>query len=1614
MVEEVVADFPDYEEEEGEELVPDYPEYGEEPIEQDDEIAITEISPVTPSDTEYIKNQRARESYEGSSEHAQDVVNELNDDSKVPLQQEEEQKIMNGDSSWVDIASQEAKRNVGGRLSTHSITDPFMKRSAELVAHSGYGFKNMLRSVVGKVSDEGKNFISKPPDPETTLQTIYQGFTRYGSLFFPVNAGAQAWAQTISFGPKFAKLLQKSPKLLKLIDRRWVAFTASGGVAEGLAFEHTDPNMMNFFMSLTGISEHSTVGAFLNEWIATNPSDSKLWGTSKNFFAGIWSAALLDSVFRMAGFGYMTTAKQIKKIKEATKEKTLTETTEILTKEVKIAKERFETEHGVTVEETQEAVEELVEDGIDILEEALLKANPQEKIKLQQGLPGSVKEGLEGDIRHSMDDAVAPISETLDNPNPKLVDLLHKIANKEDIGHHDLTFVNKHGKTVPLIESFNLNKIKTRPEMLNILQAIGKVLDLKKLKRPSHQDGVADVANLLGKSQDEIFEFLKKNTANIQEAEKFVPAYKIMVVTAIKQANLAMEKLGRAIPGSAEYKVLKKEAYAHAANVQEAMTLASDQSYATSRLMNAQKAAINEDTVEASLQSRLYGEVIDKTSTMVVHQAKQHTRLSQINNSKIREYKVSVRGQKFKVKADPKLTKSFKKTQKKIVTTEQRIARLEKRLQDAKDRKPSPKRTKVIREKTARELELEELIEAERAKTRLPKEQLDLRKRHLALSNKIKKLREEKKTASESSAQIKTTEIHELEAEVAKLTKRFTKTKTDPEKAAANVKSLQDELNKLILTKKGTPKPPKTSREYTELEKELTEEIKNQHKRLKWLKDKRVTTEDLREQLLQGAEKAQIEAIELADNTQLRNMLKATQMSVGAKTRDAFLEIYINGLLSSIKTLEVNAFGNTYAIGNNIFERFLAASRAPKIGMPGGGRIRPEDGGITYREVGQLMYHYISAIPDSLKAFRVAWKHGPADGAIKDDLVRRYRRSLNKELWGARGGFGKAIDYLGHLVNIPGKLVMSSDELFKVLTYRGELGALSYRKAVKQFGKRPRTAAELAEVDILQNKILSDLDLHEDILEQATKSAREATYTSKLADVEVMDALGNKSRVSGMTQLVKTMIERDPTGILRVFLPFFQTPANLLIHNFRRMPVLNRFSKVMKDELNSDDPAIRQLAEAKLAAGQYMWSGVFALAWNGQITDGPPANPHLRKRMEKALGGPHWYSINAGWGWIPYNRLDPIGFVLSSAATVTQLGKSYMHLNDEYRKDNHAEERKWKATKELMTTGIVNMSRLITDRYYFQGLSDMMDFFTGDPHEKRNSLKRLMMAGDPSLSFYSSLRRNVTRGMQGVIPEKGLPPLPEGETQFEKITSVIVGEMTRAHDQARNSLNGWQVGVPEGGAVQNLMGEYTFAPGTHFEDINNIRPFEVITNLSQSLTNPIPSRKQSDSFLIHKLAELNSKVQGPSDITSIPLGSFNQTSLGVLHLTDEEKEAIKQEWIALNKKTPLEKLAKSKEFNKPKNMSWDDFTENHDGLLPDGQLQILEGIIRENKTAAISLVMFNEKKYGNKFIAFRNRFIKAQSNARISMFEPEGRPTLGIMKQFQLDTPKGLSSPQQQ
>ena len=58
-----------------------------------------------------------------------------------------------------------------------------------------------------------------------------------------------------------------------------------------------------------------------------------------------------------------------------------------------------------------------------------------------------------------------------------------------------------------------------------------------------------------------------------------------------------------------------------------------------------------------------------------------------------------------------------------------------------------------------------------------------------------------------------------------------------------------------------------------------------------------------------------------ANNMQARARLKATKMSLYAKTRDSLLEVYSNGLLSGIKTSVVNFTGNGSDIMSSIIER---------------------------------------------------------------------------------------------------------------------------------------------------------------------------------------------------------------------------------------------------------------------------------------------------------------------------------------------------------------------------------------------------------------------------------------------------------------------------------------------------------------------------------------------------------------------------------------------------------------------------------------------------------------------------------------------------------------------
>ena len=123
----------------------------------------------------------------------------------------------------------------------------------------------------------------------------------------------------------------------------------------------------------------------------------------------------------------------------------------------------------------------------------------------------------------------------------------------------------------------------------------------------------------------------------------------------------------------------------------------------------------------------------------------------------------------------------------------------------------------------------------------------------------------------------------------------------------------------------------------------------------------------------------------------------------------------------------------------------------------------------------------------------------------------------------------------------------------------------------------------------------------------------------------------------------------------------------------------------------------------------------------------------------------------------------------------------------------------------------------------------------------------------------------------------------------------------------------------------NLVGEKRFYPGTSNSDDLHVEPLEVVSNLFNSMFNPLAGGTRSKSAVMNKLAYLNSTLQGPDLVSSI----------NGVKLSQEEHQFFSESWAELNK--TLENRVKTKSFNN----------------MPEGsQLEELETMIKLNKRIA--------------------------------------------------------------
>lgn len=319
----------------------------------------------------------------------------------------------------------------------------------------------------------------------------------------------------------------------------------------------------------------------------------------------------------------------------------------------------------------------------------------------------------------------------------------------------------------------------------------------------------------------------------------------------------------------------------------------------------------------------------------------------------------------------------------------------------------------------------------------------------------------------------------------------------------------------------------------------------------------------------------------------------------------------------------------------------------------------------------------------------------------------------------ASGGLSSAIDLIGRYLGFPYAALEHSDKLFKYVSYVAELHAQAHR-------------ASNGDTDAFSRMMAAP---PADLKRACMDHAKELTLQQDLGKTGQM-----------LNQL------RIEHPALRLFVPFLKTPINILKEGISMTPYVNRILGDFQQRLNSSDPAVRQMAEAKLMVGNLIWGTAVMLASAGYLTGpGPGDSDERRKQMAT---GKRFNAIHIGDQYYQIDRLDPLAAVFNSAAFVTEIVDNVDHED----------------FSKAMWAGMAQTLRLFTNRTYIESFSDILNLIM-DPERNAgeaarrlggmlvpaSGLMRTANRYDPLMreagDFQSALMQNIP-GLSQALPER--------------------------------------------------------------------------------------------------------------------------------------------------------------------------------------------------------------------------------------------------------------------
>ena len=299
---------------------------------------------------------------------------------------------------------------------------------------------------------------------------------------------------------------------------------------------------------------------------------------------------------------------------------------------------------------------------------------------------------------------------------------------------------------------------------------------------------------------------------------------------------------------------------------------------------------------------------------------------------------------------------------------------------------------------------------------------------------------------------------------------------------------------------------------------------------------------------------------------------------------------------------------------------------------------------------------------------------------------------------------GRALDYVGSVVEAPGRALTAEDEFFKTINYRAELWAQAFRQSMDEIDKGvlPRENLKNRMIEIIQ-------DPPENIRLAAADHAAYNTFTNEPGEV--------------VKQFIRLRESIPGAGYI---MPFINTPANILKYTFERTPLA-----VVSGKFRADVAAggvKRDMALTKVTLGSAVMGLTYDLALNGSFTGSGPQNPRERAALRRTGWQPYSVRIQTGedkdgnptYAYTAYNRLDPLGYLVGIGADLAE-----WQLNTDQKADAQF--------NEMFAAAVFSVAQNIKDKSYFRGVSDLVEAMSNPDRFSETYLTRFAGSFVPAI-----------------------------------------------------------------------------------------------------------------------------------------------------------------------------------------------------------------------------------------------------------------------------------------